>query len=90
MKSQIKIIINSLKLDNFPDRAKLRGGVYFVESIPKTPIGKIQRTKAIEQAVKLFREAKENDIDVQSYLSEISHEFRTLIQISVLTCNIKK
>lgn len=43
----------SLNSDHFADYCKLRGGVYFVDSLPVTPSGKILRRKVREQAYNL-------------------------------------
>lgn len=40
---------------NFVDDMKLRGGVYFVDEIPMTPSGKIQRFSAKNIAIKLSK-----------------------------------
>lgn len=40
-------------LGHFADYCKLRGGVFFVESLPMTPSGKLLRRQVREQAVKL-------------------------------------
>lgn len=41
-------------LDHLSDYCKLRGGVYFVESIPMTSTGKVQRRIVKENAIKLY------------------------------------
>lgn len=35
-------------IDNFSDQKQLRGGIYFVDFLPMTPSGKIQRRTAKE------------------------------------------
>ncbi|XP_055298411.1 uncharacterized protein LOC129566474 [Sitodiplosis mosellana] len=40
--------------DNFSDHCKLRGGVYFVDSLPSTVSGKVLRRKVKEIAIQLF------------------------------------
>lgn len=45
-------------LDHFADHYKLRGGVYFVDSLPTTHSGKIQRRKVQEIAFKIFKLSK--------------------------------
>ncbi|GAB0090744.1 4-coumarate--CoA ligase 1 [Sergentomyia squamirostris] len=41
---------------NVSDFKKLRGGVYFVNELPMTPSGKIQKLKVLEMAKKFFQE----------------------------------
>lgn len=41
-------------LDHFADYYKLRGGVYFVESLPTTPSGKLLRREVKEIAIELY------------------------------------
>lgn len=36
------------------DSKRLRGGVYFVQSLPETMTGKIQRNKALDIAVEMY------------------------------------
>ncbi|XP_031623989.1 probable 4-coumarate--CoA ligase 1 [Contarinia nasturtii] len=43
--------IFNLVADHFADYCKLRGGVYFVDSLPVTPSGKIMRRKVKELAI---------------------------------------
>ncbi|XP_055297521.1 luciferin 4-monooxygenase-like [Sitodiplosis mosellana] len=43
-----------LVADHFADHCKLRGGVYFVDSLPTTPSGKVLRRKVKEIAVSSF------------------------------------
>lgn len=66
-------------IENFADGLKLRGGVYFVDSIPKTPTGKFVRKQATEIATKLFETAKNTDKDVRQYLLDIPENFRKII-----------
>lgn len=66
-------------LEKFPSRSRLRGGVYFVDSLPNTHSGKLIRRKITEIATDMFKAAKSSDPDVQSYLREIPEEFRKLI-----------
>lgn len=40
--------------DNFPDYCKLRGGVYFVDSMPTTPSGKLLRRRVKEYITNLY------------------------------------
>lgn len=42
-------------IENFVDDMKLRGGVYFVDEIPMTPSGKIQRFSARNIALELSK-----------------------------------
>lgn len=41
-------------VDNFVDSRKLRGGVYFVDSLPTTPSGKVKRKVVRADAIELF------------------------------------
>ncbi|GAB0090743.1 AMP-binding, conserved site [Sergentomyia squamirostris] len=41
---------------NVSDFKKLRGGIYFVNELPMTPSGKIQKLKVLEMAKKFFQE----------------------------------
>lgn len=50
----IKSIDLYLTLDHFSDHYKLRGGVYFVNSLPFTPSGKLLRKKVKQMAIELF------------------------------------
>lgn len=45
-------------LDHFADYYKLRGGVYFFDSLPTTPSGKVLRNKVKEKIIEL-RNTKE-------------------------------
>lgn len=65
--------------EHFPSRSRLRGGVYLVESLPTTHNGKLIRRQITELATEMFKTAKENDPDIQSYLKDIPEEFRKLI-----------
>lgn len=42
--------------DNFADYKQLRGGVYFVQSLPLTPSGKVLRRCVKELAIKMYNE----------------------------------
>lgn len=54
-------MIDSIQFsDNLVDYCKLRGGVYFVDSIPSTPSGKLLRRVAKEVASKSFNENRDN------------------------------
>lgn len=68
-----------LNTDKFPNRAKLRGGVYFIDSLPKTFNGKLVRARITEIAIERFNVARECDSDIQSYLSEYPEDNRKLI-----------
>ena len=57
----------------------LRGGVYFVDSLPKTPSGKVIRGKVTELATEIFHKAGINDPDIQSYIADIPEYVRKLI-----------
>lgn len=47
-------------LEHFADHYKLRGGVYFVDSLPTTLSGKVLRRKVKETAIELYKEYKDN------------------------------
>lgn len=66
-------------IENFPNGLKLRGGVYFVDSLPKTPSGKYIRKEITEMLKKMFNATKENDPLIQSYLSDIPDNYKRLI-----------
>lgn len=66
-------------LDTFPNRSKLRAGVYFVNSLPKTTSGKPMHSKIVEITAELFNVAKYNDPIVKSFLMDIPTEFKHLI-----------
>lgn len=40
--------------DNLADSRKLRGGAYFVDSLPTTPSGKVKRKVAKAYAIEMF------------------------------------
>lgn len=67
MKIFLKIAFNDdtfnlfIYLDHFADYKRLRGGVYFVESLPLTPSGKVIRRYVKEIAIKLYNETHEPD-----------------------------
>lgn len=42
-------------LDEFADYKRLRGGVYFVNSMPLTASGKIVRRLVKEQAIEMYK-----------------------------------
>ncbi|XP_055297301.1 uncharacterized protein LOC129565940 [Sitodiplosis mosellana] len=44
--------------DHFADHYKLRGGVYFVDSLPTTPSGKVLRRKVKETVISLIKSYK--------------------------------
>lgn len=73
------LLIYIFYLDNFPNRYKLRAGVYFVDSIPKTHTGKHIRGQATKLATQLFDKLKENDPVIKLFLSDIPEQFRKLI-----------
>lgn len=66
-------------IENFPDGLKLRGGVYFVDSLAKTHSGKFIRKEITDTVKKLFIAAKESDPLIQLYLSDIPDDYRRLI-----------
>lgn len=61
---------------------KLRGGVYFVDSLPRTKNGKLLRKEITDIATEMFRAIMDTDADIQSHLSEIPLEFRKLVELS--------
>lgn len=69
----------SLKKENFPNGLKLRAGVYFVDSLPKTPSGKFIRKQITDVIQKLFNAAKDSDPILQGYLSDIPDDYKRLI-----------
>lgn len=68
-----------LDVENFPDRYKLRAGVYFVDSIPRTPSGKPLRRVIVESTTEMFKTAMECDAELRSYIEDIPEELRKLI-----------
>lgn len=44
-------------LAKFPDQCHLRGGVYFVDTIPTTGSGKVLHREARKMATKLYEES---------------------------------
>lgn len=46
-------------VDTFADSRKLRGGVYFVDSLPTTPSGKVKRKVVKANAIELFKQSKQ-------------------------------
>lgn len=65
--------------EHFPDGLKLRGGVYFVDSLPKTHSGKFIRKEITDAIEYMFNAAKENDPQIQQYFSDISDDYKRLI-----------
>lgn len=65
--------------DKFPNQARLRGGVYFVEALAKTHNGKLLRRENTKVAEKLFERALKNDADVQAHLAVIPNDYRKMI-----------
>lgn len=74
-----RILFSNFLLEKFPHRSRIRGGVYFVEALPKTPTGKPIRREIAEIATGRFQSMKETDPDIKSYLMDIPEEFRKLI-----------
>lgn len=66
-------------VENFPERAKPRGGVYFVDKLLKNHNGKLIRREISKYATQQFRLARENDAELRSYLEDIPEEFRAVI-----------
>lgn len=66
-------------IENFSDPSKLRGGIYFVESLPKTHNGKLIRKGITQLATEMFKATKDTDPDIHFYLSDIPEEFRMFI-----------
>lgn len=52
--------IKDIVAEKCSDFKQLRGGVYFVDSLPLTPSGKVQRRKVREMAIELFNNAAGN------------------------------
>lgn len=77
--NEIVILHSYFDTERFPDRSKLRGGVYFVDKLPKTHNGKIIRKEITDFAAQSFRTIKDTDPDIQSYLDDYPEEFRKLI-----------
>lgn len=50
--------IGAMMADNLSDHYKLRGGVYFVDSLPLTASGKVMRRQTREQLIGLFHERR--------------------------------
>lgn len=69
-------------IENFSNRLKLRGGVYFVQSLPKTNNGKLRRMEITDMAAEIFRATMHTDPDIQLSLSDIPEEIRNLIDLS--------
>lgn len=65
--------------ENFSNPSKLRGGIYFVDSLPKTHNGKLIRKKITQIATEMFRKIQDTDPDIQLFLSDIPEEFRMFI-----------
>ncbi|XP_031628269.1 4-coumarate--CoA ligase-like 7 [Contarinia nasturtii] len=51
--------IYNMVAEHFSDHFKLRGGVYFVDSLPTTPSGKVLRRKVKESTIELYNIHKE-------------------------------
>lgn len=66
-------------LDKFPNRSKLRAGIYFIDALPKTNSGKPMRPKIIAMATELFKTAKQNDPIIKSFLMDIPVGFQHLM-----------
>lgn len=66
-------------VEKFPEGLQLRGGIYFVDSIPKTHNGKFKRNKIVKMAEEMFKAAIKSDRDIQRYLSDIPNEYKKLI-----------
>lgn len=60
----------------------MRGGVYFVDSLPRTKNGKLRRKEITDIATELFRTTMDTDAQIQLHLSEIPQEFRNLVDLS--------
>lgn len=74
-------IVSSIHIfiEKFSSGLRLRAGIYFVDSIPKTPTGKFVRKKVMELAEQFFKVAKEVDPDVQKHLLDIPDEYKRLV-----------
>lgn len=81
-------VLISCGTENFSDGLKLRAGVYFVDTLPRTHNGKLMRNKATKMAEEKFIIAMGNDPDVRNHLFDISVGYRKLI--SQITLNNDK
>lgn len=52
-----------LHLDNFADYKRLRGGVYFLDSFPMTPSGKILRRRIKDIVTQLYKNKHDEEED---------------------------
>lgn len=69
--------------EHFSDRLKLRGGVYFTESLPKTMTGKLRREAVTQMAANMFREAIRSDPNIKSFLDDIPEQAMKLMEQSL-------
>lgn len=70
--------------EKFSDRLKLRGGVYFTESLPKTKTGKLRREAITKLAADMFKAAIHTDPDIQSYLTDIPSQSMKLMEQNLI------
>lgn len=68
-----------LLIENFPNGLKLRGGVYFVDSLPKTNSGKYIRKEITDTVKGMFNATKDTDPLLKSYLSDIPDDYKRLV-----------
>lgn len=61
------------------NRSKPRGGVYFVDELPKNQNGKLLRGQITKLAMQWFKVALETDAELQSYLADIPEDSRATI-----------
>lgn len=73
------------QIENFPDRAKPRGGIYFFDHLPRTHSAKLIRREIAKSVTEKFRLARENDAELRSYLTDMPEEFRNI----VYKCDLK-
>lgn len=65
--------------DHFPDRAKPRGGVYFMNELPKNHNGKLIRREITKYATQQFRIARKNDAELETFFVDFPKEFRDIV-----------
>lgn len=69
--------------DKCSEPERLRGGIYFVDSLFKTHNGKLDRIQIRKQAAYLFYKAQNSDPDIQTLLNDFPEDYRKLIQMFV-------